>query len=77
MTQELLTRIRQGIVEYKMRHNCTSQELAEDFIRKTAFSPLTNSFRFEVVEGWNVIEEDDLGESRYTNLRIKQGLKIK
>jgi hypothetical protein len=62
MTQELLTRIRQGIVEYKMRHNCTSQELAEDFIRKTAFSPLTNSFRFEVVEGWNVIEEDDLGE---------------
>ena len=63
MTQELLTRIRQGIVEYKKRHDsCTNQELAEDFIRKTAFSPSTNSFRFEVVEGWNVIEEDDLGE---------------
>lgn len=63
MTQELLTRIRQGIVEYKMRHNnCTNLELAEDFIRKTAFSPSNNSFRLKEVNGFHVIEEDDLGE---------------
>ena len=63
MTQELLTRIRQGIVEYKKRHdNCTNQELAEDFIRKTAFSPSTNSFRLEEVIGFHVIQENELGE---------------
>lgn len=57
MTEELMARIHKGIQEYTMRHNCTIKELAEDFIRKTAFSTSNNSFKIRETKGYHVIEE--------------------
>ena len=57
MTEELMARIHKGIQEYTKRHNCTIKELAEDFVRKTAFSTSNNSFRIRESKGYHVIEE--------------------
>jgi hypothetical protein len=57
MTEELMARIHKGIQEYTKRHNCTIKELAEDFVRKTAFSTSNNSFKIRETKGYHVIEE--------------------
>ena len=61
MTEELLTRIRKGILDYQMKHSCTKEELAEHFIRSAAFSP-HSSFKLDPVYGYKVLEEDDFGD---------------
>ena len=61
MTEELLTRIRKGIVDYQVKHSCTKEELAEHFIRSAAFSP-HSSFKLDPIYGYKVLEEDDFGD---------------
>ena len=57
MTEELMARIHKGIQEYTVRHNCTIKELAEHFVRKTAFSTSNNHFKIRETLGYHVIEE--------------------
>ena len=62
MTEELLTRIRKGILDYQAKHGCTKEELAEHFVRSIAFSPNNTSFKLAEIKGWKVLEEDDIGD---------------
>ena len=59
MTEELLTRIRKGILDYQALHNCTKADLAEHFVRSIVFSPRNNWFRLLKTDGWKVVEEID------------------
>jgi len=59
MTEELLTRIRKGILDYQALHNCTKADLAEHFVRSIVFSPRNKAFRLLKTDGWKVVEEID------------------
>ena len=63
MTEELLTRLRTAIIDYKAKHGCTYMELAEQFIRSNAFGSYSNkTFKLKPILSWKVLEEDDIGD---------------
>ena len=62
MTEELLTRIRKGILDYQEVHSCTKEDLAEHFIRSIAFSLKNPGFKMIEIDGWKVLEEWDIGD---------------
>ena len=63
MTEELLTRIRKGIIEYKQKHAIKNNDVfAEHFIRSIAFSPKNPGFKLKEITKWKVLVEGDLGD---------------
>ena len=83
MTEELLTRIRKGILDYQALHNCTKADLTEHFVRSIVFSPRNNSFRLLKTYGWKVVEEvndpldENFGEIRFHEFETKEEAEAK
>ena len=83
MTEELLTRIRKGILDYQALHNCTKADLAEHFVRSIVFSPRNNWFRLLKNYGWKVVEEvndpldENFGEIRIHEFETKEEAEAK
>ncbi len=64
MTEELLTRIRKAIIDYKTKHGIRSNlVVAKQFIRSNAFGSYSNkTFKLKPKLSWKVLEEDDFGD---------------
>ena len=61
MTEELLTRIRKGILDYQ-EATPNKRNLAEHFIRSIAFSLKNPGFKMIEIDGWKVLEQDEFGD---------------